>query len=360
MWETLGLDVITIVGDGNCQFSAISRGLRMGGVLSIPGESDVGAPALRRLVAASVTVSTIEDYMGVWGAMPEGDLSHALRGVDGAENRVAAARRAICSMDPVLYQGDDFSLGILSKSIGVNFLILRSDGTFQKGLPDIPDGCRVMLLRFDDITKGAVGVAHIGHYDLLVHRGRGLFTTMTLPSVVFQRAHACGIKLRDSPRAALAVPPDEADGETIEGDPDSPRIELFPVVIPQPTNGEEFGRALLSTIRTVRKRMRALGTPTLWQQYALTFRTGTAEIHLLAEAEPMLAITVAITVVDCFGDGVYDERHAASDAEEAAVITAATLESYAHETGPIVAASVRVGDGSMTPIHDIDAIFENV
>lgn len=344
----------------------------MGGMLAVPGEADIGAPALRRLVASAVTEETIGGYAAIWDAVPGSDLGRTAARAGDPGGRVAAARAVITSMSPVMYQGDDFSLGILSERLGVHFVILRSDGTFQGGMPDIPGKSRIMLLSFDDAAASGVEGA-TGHYDLVAHRGRGVFTPKTLPSALYALAKQEGITFEPRAREANDAGGGEAPGAVgnPSGEPaaedgvpgGSPALEqgefvAFPMILSEPQSGEECDRAMADSILTILARMEALGAPELWQQYMLDLVTGSAVVNLGARRDPLPVISVDASVYDWLDDdkenplGLHIGDVATPD--EAAALVRGLLAAHERDTGPIGRVQVRIGEGELVGIHDID------
>lgn len=95
--------------------------------------------------------------------MPGSDLERALRAADGtAQDKLSRIRQTIESTKPVMYQGDDFSLGALSKQLEIDFIVFRSDGTIQGGMPDLGSSRRIMMLLFTDFEARPPTPAHAG------------------------------------------------------------------------------------------------------------------------------------------------------------------------------------------------------
>lgn len=165
-------------------FSSIARGLKMGGINRLGKDVYVGVPGIRRIIAASLNESNIDRIYSIWIVLEKSDLKVAMENAPkDAAGRVEAARAVIERTSSPLYQGDDFALGVLSEKLGINFVICRSDGTPQHGMPELTRGKRFMVLMFHDFEDGAApNGGTLGHYDLLAFDGRTLFSLENMPT----------------------------------------------------------------------------------------------------------------------------------------------------------------------------------
>jgi hypothetical protein len=201
--------------DGNCQFSAVSRALREAGHNAfLSTNTSVTMKSLRRFVAQKITPSDVSEVLKTYGTIPSCTW---LRDVVNepnveADEILARVRSIVESSKPVLYQGDDWSLGIMSRELSLRFIIVRNDDTLQGGLPSLEENIQhIIVLYFVDMDPNAAPTgATNGHYDLLAHvlpdgSEKTVFTAQTLPKCILEKLkrhkpHEYAALLRTTPQ----------------------------------------------------------------------------------------------------------------------------------------------------------------
>ena len=259
------LQLISTPQDGNCQFSAIARALRNSGVnVLYPSNSSITMQSLRMFMAERITPTDISNLLDTYGTMETCAWLHKIEFEKwSAEEIIAYVKQAVSSSKPVIYQGDDWSLGILSRELNVSFIVLRDDGSVQGGLPKIEEGSHIIILYFYDLNPNErpSGVTN-GHYDLISVKdehfvdGKTLFTLGTLPLGVL-------LKLKEynatREKKLIKKPIEEQSLKTLHIEPQKvlqPSPCLFPIQCSSdPTTSDQWFVLVEASILTMPDRM---------------------------------------------------------------------------------------------------------
>lgn len=370
----------------------------MAGVKSLPGEVYVGVPSLRRVVANAVTSDSIGGLAEIWRALPRSDLRAAVSHPgDDAAAMVERVRAAITSTKPVQYLGDDYALGVLSEALQVSFIILRTDGTIQNGMPDITPSRRIMILLFDDPeqgscistsvpTFGSASPPWAGHYDLVTFKDSAMFTPSTFPSSMLERFKSLGVRFPAAPLEngrnvpKIAPAPLEAPAAVIERDDNDraessspipgaragtaaakPEFGVFPVALHrEPSNSEQWVGALLATIESMDARRDALArdfaiVPPLEQRYQIASTVDDMDLVITLTGTPGVShVKLQARVNDHFDGLVVDDRHEFASTRE---LVHWLLESGLVSRRVIVRIAISVNGSHQIPISSMDAII---
>jgi hypothetical protein len=292
--------LITTPGDGNCQFSAIARALRNSGINAFRRASNasITMQSLRAFMAERITPGDISDLLDTYGTM---ESCAWLNKIDyngwTAEQIIEYVKRGVASSKPVIYQGDDWSLGILARELRLYFIVVRDDGSIQGGLPTLEEGTHIIVLYFYDMNpNGQPSGATNGHYDLIAVKddrypdGKTVFTLGTLPTSLL-------IKVKEHQRMNKTTPPPstpdiEATMPTLSIREDTKPVLAKPALIfpmqcvADPTTSDQWVLLLEASIVTAPERMRYYSrlepTPfeTFEQLYTLVFVRSDAQLKV--------------------------------------------------------------------------------
>ena len=260
------LTVIATPPDGNCQFSAVARGLRNCGHNAFASvlPTTITMQTLRAFVAERITPSDVSDLLNTYGSMGTcAWLNQIQHETWTAEDIVAHIKSVVASSKPVTYQGDDWSLGIMARELNVYFVVLRNDGTVQRGLPALKPGVRIIILYFYDMDPNErPSGTTMGHYDLIASKddrypdGKTVFTLGTLPAFILTKLKEHAATRVELEAAERAPPPPAPSAPTRARDDEPPSI-LFPIqCATDPSTSDEWMKLISATLVTLPDRMR--------------------------------------------------------------------------------------------------------
>lgn len=358
-----GSTVIASKGDGHCMFTSIARGLKMGGINRLGKDVYVGVPGLRRIVAASLDETNIEKLYSIWIALENSDLKTAMESAPrDPAGRIEAARAVIERTSAPLYQGDDFALGVISEKLGINFVIMRPDGTPQHGMPELSRGKRFMVLVFHDFEAGVAPTGGtLGHYDLLAFNDRTLFSLDNMPTALAVHlvqhkilpVEATPAPSASQSRGGESEETQEAGAGMAEEDDASVHVP-FPVMLEQrPLTSDEWKAALVTTILTIPMRRATLASPTHQTSFKIVSVDDELSVNILATGVTTESYNVEMAINDVF-DGEIPLLTKVFDDIDAVAMHVLDADTKSGAGRVIVRIQVSIDGGAFVSIEDVD------
>jgi hypothetical protein len=373
-WPTCAsfLAIETIPGDGNCMFNAIARGLHQGGVTFFPNTNIViHTKSLRKYLADRITPEMVALLLNTYGSIQSVDnwLSHV-----SVDAPVESVRKIVEQSSPVIYQGDDWSLGILAEILHIHFIIMRNDGKFQAGMPNISDRKRpILILYFQDFEndgKTPPTGATVGHYNLVKTKSTSqtLFTWDTLPICILKAFTLQFPKMAppDDPLPKQPLPDTPLPKQTqppprgiVPPSKEAPPTILYPMntAIKEPEIPMTLIDLFVKSIKTMPQRHQRKFTKssTLIQKYELNFTQIDATVIVSMHVSPIgfLTYKAVVTIHDAI---MGDEQSIIHDIDNMDVFVQKINAKFENETCVGIKVALGIHPNSMSAMTTIQKI----